>query len=374
MVSSTAQAAPAAATAGPLDAIASEAGAVAAGERMNTWAARLVAATVRRHNARARRRPIAAGTGVTERREAHGIIRRSCVRAAAAGAATAAVATGASVATAQTGGTAGLLAIPAAALSIGAEAALRLLEHVRMSCEIADLFELRFDPDEPADLWALLALSLGPASARRRGGTPAQQLRGLSRTEADVVGRRLGAWLLGEGLLRNAVPFLDVAASSAANWALTRRLGDTMRRYARYRRAFDDALGGDEALAGQLHLLVPGVWFLFIADGPPSSEEAALLASLLRRCDPAFLGRLDEALADEIAWIERLPEVPLPARPAFFYALEVAAAVDKQVSLRERRLLEHAARALGLDADASHVDRMTEELEERGVLELTRAS
>lgn len=373
MVSSTAQAAPAT-TAGPIDAIADEVGAAASGERMNTWAARLVATTVRRHNARPRRKPIAAGTGVTERREAQGIIRRSCVRAAFAGAATAAISTGASVATAQTGGTTGLLTIPAAALSIGAEAALRLVEHVRMSCELADLFELRFDPDDPADLWGLLALSLGPASARRRSGTPAQQLRGLSRTEADVVGRRLGAWLLGEGLLRNAVPFLDVAASSAANWTLTRRLGDTMRRYARYRRAFDDALASDEALARQLHLLVPGVWFLFIADGPPSSEEAALLASLLRRCDPAFLGRLDEALADDIAWIERVPEVPMPARPAFFYALEVAAAVDKLVSLRERRLLAHAARALGLSVDQSHVDRMIEELDERGVLERTRPS
>ncbi|HSO00212.1 MAG TPA: hypothetical protein VLS89_18095, partial [Candidatus Nanopelagicales bacterium] len=227
-------------------------------------------------------------------------------------------------------------------------------------------------PDDPSDLWSLLALSLGPSAARRGGGTPAQQLRGLTRSEATVIGRRLGVRLLGEGLLRNAVPFIDVIASSSTNWALTRRLGDTVRRYARYRRAFDDAIAAHEELSRRLDLLVPGVWFLFTADGPPSSEEAALLASLLRRCDPAFLTRLEEALADDVDWLGRLSELPESARPAFYYALEVAAAADKRISLRERRLLEHAAEALGVAADETHVDRMIWELEERGVLENER--
>ncbi|XYI04299.1 hypothetical protein ACMHYB_00350 [Sorangium sp. So ce1128] len=50
-----------------------------------------------------------------------------------------------------------------------------------------------------------------------------------------------------------------------------------------------------------------------------------------------------------------------------------AAAVDKRASLRERRLLAHAASALGVEHDEARVDRMIQELEEIGVLRQERS-
>ena len=48
--------------------------------------------------------------------------------------------------------------------------------------------------------------------------------------------------------------------------------------------------------------------------------------------------------------------------------LDVAAAVDKSATLRERRLLEHAARALGRREDFGHLERMMKDFREVGVL------
>ena len=75
-----------------------------------------------------------------------------------------------------------------------------------------------------------------------------------------------------------------------------------------------------------------------------------------------------------MAWLERLAEIPEPSRAAFYYALEVSAAVDKRASLRERKLLRHAARALGLTVDEGHLDRMIRELDARGVLQAERGA
>jgi len=335
---------------------------------VDAWLRSFVAATVRRYNAQPRRSAIAVDSGVTERVNAHAIIRRACIRAAIAGGTTGAVATFASVATAETQGLAGLVAIPAALVSMGVESVLRLREHVRMTCELGELFGVRFDPDAPADLWALFALAFGVGEHAEVEGNPGGKLVSVARIESQSVAKQLGAKLAGESVMRNVVPFLDVASSSIINWVLTRRLGDTARRYARYRRAFDEALAADEELARRLDLLVGGVFFLFTADGHLTAEETALLASLVRRCDPSFRAQLDETLADDIAWLDRLREIPKPSRAAFFYTLEVAAAVDKAASLRERKLLEHAAEALGLPHDEAHVDRMIAELESTGVL------
>jgi len=340
---------------------------------IDAWLRRLVATAVRHYNERPRQRAINQTKGLTEREHAHAVIRRSCVLTAATGGAIGVVATGASIAIAESGGPLGFAAVPIALAAMGVEAVMRSYEHLRMTCEIADLFDLRFDPDSPADLWALFALAFGAGVRIAEDGDPAEQILGVASIEGQSIAQELGARLVGESVARNIVPFLDIASSSITNWKLTRRLGDTVRRYARYRRAFDDVLCANPRLLERLDLLVEGAYFLFAADDRLTREETALLASLLRRCDPSFYEqKLGEALSDDIAWIERLPEIPESVRPGFFHALEVAAAVDKYASVRERKLLEHAARALHIPFDEAHLEQMIAELDATGVLAHTR--
>lgn len=342
-------------------------GAGVRGRPVDAWLEEVLSRAVRRYNRRPRPAIIAASTGVTEPTDARACIRRACIRSALAGGATGALSTGAAMATAETNGLGGLVAIPGAMLAIGGEMVLRLLLHVQMLCELADLFGLRFDPDEPADVWALLALAFGVVEHPQDTDDPAGVLVRSARGRGSDAAKQLAARLAGESVARNVVPVLSVASSSITSWVVTRRLGDTARRYLRYRRALDEALC-DETLRPHLDRLFDGLWFIFTADGRLTPEESALLAAVLRRLPaPARVG-LNERLADDITWIERLRGVPEGARAPLLRALEIAAAVDKVASLRERRLLVHAAAALGLSVDEGRLDRMIREFEEIGTL------
>ena len=176
--------------------------------------------------------------------------------------------------------------------------------------------------------------------------------------------------------MRSIVPVVGVAASAITNYRLTRRLGDTTRRYMRYQRAMRDALG-DAIAACSVHLplLVEGMWFVFIADGQLSPEETGCLATFLKRFDePTRELVMSRFVEDEYDWLERLGTTVSKAMcPAFFHALQVAAAVDKHVGLPERRLLRSAARRLGVTFDPKRVETMMEQFEERGVLDTKTA-
>ena len=119
-----------------------------------------------------------------------------------------------------------------------------------------------------------------------------------------------------------------------------------------------------------LDLLLEGLWFIFTADGKLSPEEAAFLAHMLQQLDPlrrrATIARFVE---DELDWTLRIgQEVPERMRDAFLHVLEVAAAVDKEVGLPERKILRRAAHALGREFSQERVEKMIAQLEETGVI------
>ena len=71
---------------------------------------------------------------------------------------------------------------------------------------------------------------------------------------------------------------------------------------------------------------------------------------------------------DELDWAWRIESIPEETRDAFLHALEVAACVDKEVTLPERKILRRAAHHLGREFDLVHLHRMIAEFESYGVL------
>ena len=340
------------------------------------WFARLLAFYLRHReatrDARHARHAKAKARNETAVERANAAITKACVQSAFSGGAVGMASTGATLVTASTEGVGGLVALPIAALAITSEMALRTWCHIDLICELADVYGVHFDPDDPDDLWRLCALAFDAHEEEASETDPGKKIVGeLTHVEPEEVGEKIGHKLLGESVMRSIVPFIGIAASAITNYKLTKRLGDTTRRYMRYQRAMHDAL--DEAIAKcqtHLPLLVEGMWFVFVADGQLSPEETGCLATFLKRFDKTtrelVMSRLIE---DEYDWLERLTRDVSPAmRPLFFHALEVAAAVDKNVGLPERRLLRSAARRLGLTFDAKHVDEMMTEFQTRGFL------
>jgi len=171
-------------------------------------------------------------------------------------------------------------------------------------------------------------------------------------------------------VLRNVVPFLGIVASAVTNWRLARRLGDTLRRYFRYRRALHDALAQDESLLVAHRVsLVQGFWLIFSADGKVTHEEAAILGRYLDKTQGAEKDELQARFAEEPeVWLARLDQIPAPQRAPFLHSLCVAATLDKVVSREEEELLREAAKALGLPFDLHKVEKMIEGFQKTGVL------
>lgn len=336
---------------------------------MRGWFGALVITYLRHHERQAVRRPSAR----SETEEAHAVVRRACMKSAITGAGCGTLSTAATLLAAETQGAGLFVSLPAAVLAIGVEMLYRSFVHLEMTCALADVFGVRFSPDQPGDLWILYGLVFGTHEHEESDdeGDPGRGLlRRLTETEGKEIGDEIGGMLLGESVLRNIIPVVGIGASAIANWRLTGKVGETVRHYVRYRRALRDALAGTDAISGpERELLVEGFWHVFTADGRLNREEAATLASELRRLDPAARTRvLDRIAGEDDAFLDRLPALPEAERDRFLHALAVAAAVDKSVSRPEEKLLEKSAQALGRPFDLGAVRELVRQLEATGVL------
>jgi len=339
----------------------------------HSWFGRLASAYLARRLARARVASDAATIAESER--AKTAIRSACVKCALTGAASGTVTTAAELLTAETGGLAALATVPVAALTVGGEMVFRAVVHLGLTCDLAEIFGVPFDARDRTAFWRLCALAFGISSDGDGSADLGQQLVKSMLQPDQGVGSSIGSMLLSESVLRNIVPVVAPVTSSAASWRMTRRLGETVSSYMRYHRAFrDEMLEVGYRCEAHFGLLAEGLWFLFSADGRLSPEETAVLAYLVRLLPaderPLVMARFVE---DEQEWQQRLTELPENERDDFFHALEIAATVDKVVTLPERRLLRGAARVLGRKYDDARIAQMVKDFGDVGVLRGARA-
>jgi hypothetical protein len=309
-------------------------------------------------------------------RRARRAITVACVKSAISGAVSGSVSTGATLVTAQTEGALAFATVPVAVGAIGGEMLYRSILQLDLTCDLAEIFGLSYDPKHEEDLWRLYALAFGTSDhseeAEAEGDQGKELVREVTHVESEEVGEKIGHLVLGESIMRNVVPVVGVLSSAITNVVMTRRMGHTVRRYFQYQRAFKDTFShAIELLHGEpLDLLIEGMWFIFTADGKLSPEEAACLANLLHKLDATARHAVTHRFVeDELDWTDRLGRgVPDGLRDVFLHALEVAAAVDKEVGVPEKKILRRAARALGREFDPARVEQMMADFEERGVL------
>jgi hypothetical protein len=304
---------------------------------------------------------------------ARGAIRKAALISAAGGALTGSISTAATILTAETEGMAGFVALPFAAAAIGVEMAWRSVVHVRLTCKLAHLFGVRFDAEDTDDVLRLYALAFGTHSEKKEDEADFGRglLEKVTDEEGEDVGERVGQAIVGESVMRNIVPVLGIFTSAITNFVVTQRLGDTVRRYMRYQRAIEDAVHHAELTCERSKLLlIEGMWFIFTADGVLAPEEAGCLAHMLSDLSEEDRSALRARFTDdEIDWMGRVKvEVPEDMRDAFYYALQVAACLDKEVSLPERKILKRIALMFKKTFDPAQLQKMIDELEEKGIL------
>jgi hypothetical protein len=328
---------------------------------------RLVSTVIRRYNEAPERALESIANDVTYAGVGGPIIRRGAALSALAGGGVGAIATSGAMFAATSQAPGAIITAAAATLSAAADATLQLVVHTYMACRLAGLIGLRFDPDDPADVWALFLLVRRAKQAPAAVEYPGAELARIARLDPVKYMQGIGARLFGESLARAAVPFVGIVTASATNYQIARKLGKTILRYVRYRAAFDRVLA-DERLQSVRDQLFEGLWFVFEADGRLKPEETALLFTLLHNTNVESSTRIDERITDPIGWYMQLDQISPEARAPLYRALEIGAVVDQVLSVRERKLLEHAAERLGIRYDHQRLENMMREIGERGLL------
>lgn len=324
--------------------------------RLGTWFSRLAGLYLERRAQRPRARVSlgAAGRDAGAGRVIRRAARRSCVAGAAAGSAS----TGAAIAIAELGALGALAGVPVTALAIGGEMLYRALVHIEMCCDLGELYGIEFRADDPSDLWRLYALAF--ESGRGVVEHPRFEVKRMMESESKEPSDIISNEILIESVLRNLVPVFGIGASAWRNWQLTRRVGETVHHYVRFRRNRREAFSAHEAAwRAHLELIIESFWHVFTADGRISDEEVAILANYVERLPADGRARtLERFVDDETGWLGRLATVPASDREVVMHALEHAATADMRVLPPERKLLERAARQLGCALDMERVRAM----------------
>jgi hypothetical protein len=275
-----------------------------------------------------------------------------------------------------TDGLAAPIGVPAAILSMALEGVYTSFLQVDLACDLASIYGVPFDADDIGEVATLFGLALDIDVKRRRPThedepeAEPEKSRGLTEKllelEDGEVAKRIGKKLIEEAVIRNAIPVLGIAVSGRWNYVATKRLGRTVKKYMRYRRAL---VKGCSAL--KLHgvvdpaLLVEGAWLLATTDGDAGHEEVMALALIMDQLpdDQRRVLELDTALGeDEEEWFEHLVKAPKAMVEPLLDVLYLIAATDREIQAAERRFLRRVGKAVGKEIDFARLEKICRHL------------
>jgi len=340
-----------------------------------TWFQRLVAKHIKKHCAEisaAHWDALYPGLDAEERADKE--IKKVMLRAAAAGAFASMGASTGELLSLFTEGLAAPIGMPAAAVSMLAEAAYTARLQVDLACDLASIYGVPFDPDDAGEVATLFGMALEidvkkhekkEESAEEKAANEGVTAKLLELEDGEFA-KRVGRKLLEESVMRNIIPVVGIGISFRWNYVATRRFGAAAKKYARYRRAL-------RAACAKLHLasvsdpalLLEGAWLLATIDGDAGHEELLALALILEALPITSADlKLDNHWDDEEDWFERLKAAPTELHDPLLDVLYLVAATDREIAPAERRFLRRLGKAIDREIDHERLDRFSRYLAE----------
>jgi hypothetical protein len=274
-----------------------------------------------------------------------------------------------------TEGLAAPVGVPAAAVSMAGEGAYTALHQIDLACDIASIYGVPFDGDDVGEVATLFALALDieledPDEEQKRKAEHKDEgmMERLMELEEGEVATRIGRKLLEEAVMRNILPIVNVPISARWNYVATKKLGQHVKRYVRYRRAITAAvkkLRFDKITSPGL--LVEGCWLLATSDGDAGNEEVMALAMIMDLLDPQQRAaiELDKQFGDdEEQWFDELANIAPDMVDPLLDTLFLVAATDKELVASERRFLRRVGRTVGREVDLGRISRICAHLAE----------
>jgi len=312
--------------------------------------------------------------GLDREKRADKRIRDAMMKASAAGAAASAGASVGELLSLVTEGLAAPVGVPAAMLSMAAEAAYTARLQVDLACDLASIYGAPFDPDDFGEVATLFGLAfevdLHTPKAEERTPEEIAAEKGLTARllslEDGEFAKRIGRKLLEESVMRNVIPVVGIGVSARWNYVATRRFGAHARKYARYRRVLRHAC---ERLrlrdAPDPALIIQGAWLLATVDGDVGHEELLAIGLLLEGASiHSDDVHIEETGDDEESWFERLAKSPPDLHAPLLDVLYLTAATDRDLEAPERRFLRRVGKAIGREIDFDRVQQFVSHLSE----------
>lgn len=280
--------------------------------------------------------------------------------------------TGAQVGALATGGmTAALLAS-----SIGGEMVYLASMQMRLVLDLAVVYDVELDPDDPEDVLLVFGYALGVSPtgvvstfAQRAAGHATKRAvrKYLSKGVLQSVksmGAKVGLKVLQKTVIKYTVPAASAVVGSSFNYLSTKSIGKIAKTHFAQRGAANEELWALLSRSeGHDLVFLAGVMCMANADGQLSSAERDLYVSMLSRVSLPDDAREEfERLArseDDIleAAAGRLAEPD--ERRAFLDVLSLLAVCDGELADEERDFLTRAAAKLDITIDLATVERDT---------------
>lgn len=283
-------------------------------------------------------------------------------------------ATGAQIGALATGG----LATALLGTSIGGEMVYLTSMQMRLVLDLAVVYGIELDPDDPEDVLLVFGYALG-VSPTGVVGKFAQQAAGHATKHAvkkylskgvlqsvKNMGAKVGVKILQKTIIKYTVPAASAVVGSSFNYLSTKSIGKIARTHFAQRGAADGEL---RALLSRSHghdLVFPAAaMYMANADGQLSVNERELYVSMLSRMSlpddtRAELERLAKS-EDDILEAAASRLVDPDERRAFLDVLSLLAVCDGELADGEREFLTRAAERLGLTIDLAAVERDTQD-------------
>ncbi len=282
-------------------------------------------------------------------------------------------------ATITSGGGASPLTVPAAGASFTLDLLFTTQLQFRLAYDMAVLYGVPVDLDDPEDLVDLLQVAFGI-----KAGELAREALVRAAPEAARLGVRgvfkgavlkflqalpiVGKHLLQRNIIKFAIPVVTIPMSAGMNYWWTNSIATRARELFRERAALHEEAGRLVARADDHALLLRTVWFITQADGKYSEGEATLMRSLAKHL--AAHGQSDEVLQEFAATVNLdvssiatdITALSEPMREHLFHAAVVGAAADREVHAREVEALTQLATMCGVAFEPSDVKREVERL------------
>ena len=259
--------------------------------------------------------------------------------------------------------------------SIGAEMIYLARIQMRLVLDIAVLYDLQLNADDPEDILMVFGYAIGvvPTELAGKGlqkaaavGTQQAIKKYVSKGTLKTIqtfGKRIGMKILQRSIIKYAVPIVSSAVGSTYNYYTTKTIGQISKAHLKNRGKVTEELRSLISRRNKYHIVFPAaVLFMAHADGKYVAKEKEFYMAVLSRLnlDEYEQEEFQKLLASQENILEAILEIEETAiRENLLKVMALMAVYDGELASEEKELLIVTANKLAITIDIEEIEKQT---------------